>query len=199
MIGFLYTGNDKISKIFDQRLSKTFGYEIVHHDLKPKGEIICRQTGSPFEDNPLNGATVTRYLCIDSNKMLFSHNIMNKGTIIPQENPDINFYITINVKSPNTVELVKDVHSIQEIWHDFGLCPEEKPLLETTNLAFDLFDSDISYPRLNDKIKDLCGENSGFYIEHHRFGGGLQCYYKDSPCSIENLFKYSLNSLSTFS
>lgn len=187
MIGFLYKGNNEIAKLFDKRLSKTFGYEINHNDLVTNCRSMHHSTGSPFETNPLGTQAVYRYLCIDSNKMLFSHNIMNNGSIIPQKNPDINFYITVNVKSPKTLELVKDVQSIQEIWHDFGLCPDTEPMPESTNLAFDLFDSRVSYNELNDEIKLLSG-NENFSVERNPWGGGLQCFYKKSPCSVEDLF-----------
>ncbi len=182
MLGFVYKGNDKIAKLFDKRLKKTFGYDFTQLNYDSSNLTSC-STNQNFSDG-----NIQRYLCIDSNKMLFSHNIMDNGSIIPQNNPDVNFYITINAKSPNTAELVTNVHSIQEIWHAFGICPEGVPKSDPTNLAFDLFDSDVSYTKLNEKIKAICGGKSKFTVEHNHFGGGIQCYYGNSPCTVEDLF-----------
>lgn len=183
MLGFVYKGNDKIAQLFDKRLEKTFGYNFTH--------LNCNSNNLTKSSKPNTNSSdgnIYRHLCIDSNKMLFSHSVMNNGSIIPQDNPDVNFYITINAKSPNTAELVTNVHSIQEIWHDFGICPEGIPMSEQTNLAFDLFDSDVSYLSLNEKIKAICGGKSKFTVEHNYFGGGIQCYYDNTPCSVEDLF-----------
>ncbi|MDY3861401.1 MAG: hypothetical protein SOZ45_02415 [Ruminococcus sp.] len=188
MVGFLYKGNTEISMLFDKRLSETFGCEVINSDLAPEGQKLFHHSSAPFKDDYICEAGIYRYLCINSNTMLFSHNIMSNGAVIPQANPSVNFYITVNVKSPKTIELVKDVRSIQEIWHDFGLCPEGEPVLESTNLAFDLFDSGISYSELNDEIRNICGGETDFCVEHNSWGGGFQCYYKNSPCSVEDLF-----------
>ena len=185
MVGFMYKGNDRIARLFDKRLSETFGYKVTSGDFRPKkplkGDADRVRTNSGKD-------AVYRYLCIDSNRMLFSHNIMRDGVIVPQQDPGVNFYITVNVKNPQTLELVKDVRDIQEIWHDFGLCPENDPIAESTKLAFDLFDSRVSYPELNDEIKSICGGESDFFVKHNKWGGGFVCYYKDSPCSLEDLF-----------
>lgn len=177
MVGFLYAGNNDISKFFDKRVSEIFGYE-VKNDKEPKG----------VKNTSDENQTMHRYLCIDNNKMLFSHYVMQDGAIVPQKNPDVNFYITLNAKSPQTLELVTDVHSIQEIWHDFGFFPENEPLEKSTKFAFDLFDSNISYNKLNREIKEICGGKSDFTVSHCKWSGGLQCYYKDSPCTVEDLF-----------
>lgn len=177
MVGFLYAGNGNISKFFDKRVSEIFGYE-VKNDEEPKSPHITSDDNSKMH----------RYLCIVDNRMLFSHHIMQDGAIIPQKNPDVNFYITVNAKSPKTLELVTDVHSIQEIWHDFGLFPENEPLVKPTKLAFDLFDSKVSYNELNEEIKEICGGKSDFTVSRCKWGGGLQCYYKNSPCTVEDLF-----------
>ncbi len=183
MLGFVYKGNEKVAQLFDKRLKKTFGYDFSKNNLSQNNLIEEAQHKPTFSDE-----NIYRYLCIDSNKMLFSHNVMDNGTIIPQTNPDVNFYITVNAKSPNTAELVTNVHSMQEIWHDFGIFPEQTAVSDATNLAFDLFDSDVSYNNLNEKIKELCGGRSRFYVEHNHFGGGIQCYYDNHPCTVEDLF-----------
>lgn len=188
MVGFLYTGNSSIARFYDKRLSEIFGYNVTHNDFDSNANTKLSITNSPFEVDKAKSTDIYRYLCIDSNKMLFSHNIMCNGAIIPQKNPDINFYITVNVKNPKTLELVKNVHSMQEIWHDFGLCPDSTPMPESTKLAFDLFDSGVSYSELNNEIKSLCGGASDFSVERNQWGGGLQCYYRNSPCSVEDLF-----------
>ncbi len=177
MVGFLYAGNSDISKFFDKRVSEIFGYEVKNQD-EPKN----------LPKTSADNSMMHRYLCIDDNRMLFSHHIMKNGAIIPQKNPYVNFYITVNAKSPKTLELVTDVHSIQEIWHDFGLIPHNEPLAKPTKLAFDLFDSNISYNKLNDEIKKIYKGKSDFTVSHCKWGGGLQCYYKNFPCTVEDLF-----------
>ena len=182
MLGFVYKGNNKIAQLFDTRLKKTFGYDFANT------ENDSNNLNSFSNQHNFSDENIQRYLCIDSNKMLFSHNIMNNGSIIPQNNPDMNFYITINAKSPRTAELVTNVHSMQEIWHDFGIIPEGEPLSDPTNLAFDLFDSYVSYSKLNEKIKAICGGKSKFTVAHNHFGGGIQCYYDNKRCTVEDLF-----------